>query len=123
MTQMLEGAAATETTNRSGQPQGSRVEVLGRTLVLPGDLLKRYVDVAMRFAIPRRLDGGRWYADLADYPGAPGFRGVWADGESPKACLDTLAEVLQEWIILKLADEDRDLPVVDEIDLSVLLPR
>ena len=38
-------------------------------------------------------------------------------------CLDTLQEVLQEWLILKIADGDLDIPVLDEIDLTVLSQR
>lgn len=101
----------------AGHDTGSRVE-LGRTLVLPGNLLGRYITVAMRRALPRQLEGSdRWFADL------PGFPGALADGESPKECLDTLAEVLQDWLILKLADQDLGLPVVDEIDLTVVCQR
>ena len=94
---------------------GSRVEM--QMVVVPSDLLERYVDVAMRGAVPRTIESGRWYADL------PGFPGVWADGESPKQCLDTLVEVFREWVLLKIADEDRDLPPVDDIDLRALFGR
>jgi hypothetical protein len=31
-----------------------------------------------------------------------------------------VAEVLEDWIILKIADKDKDLPVVDGIDLNFL---
>jgi hypothetical protein len=81
------------------------------------ELLDRYVHVALRRAIPRQLENsGEWYADLG-----PEFRGVWASGPSAKECLDTLAEVLEEWVLLKIADQDRDLPVVDDIDLAFLI--
>lgn len=84
------------------------------TFIVPAGLVDRYLGVAMRRAEPRRIDAGRWYADL------PGFPGVWADGDSPKECLDTLMDVLRDWIFLKLQDGDRDIPVVDEIDLTAL---
>ncbi len=82
---------------------------------VPSGLLERYVSVSMHRAVPERLEDGRWYADL------PGFPGVWADGESAKECLDTLDEVLRDWLFLKLTDRDRDIPVVDEIDLTILI--
>lgn len=86
-----------------------------REVYIPSELLDRYVAVAMRAAIPRHLEGGEtWYADL------PTFPGVWADGPSPKQCLDTLEEVLRDWLLLKIVDQDRDIPVVDEIDLNGL---
>lgn len=81
--------------------------------------LDRYVSLALRDALPRKLesDGGAWYADL------PGFPGVWARGASARECLDGLEEILREWLSLKLADGDRDIPVVDEIALTVLTSR
>jgi predicted RNase H-like HicB family nuclease len=85
-----------------------------REVYVPSELLDRYVAVAMQAAIPRRLEGETWYADL------PRFPGVWADGPSPKQCLDTLEEVLRDWLLLKIVDQDRDIPVVDEIDLNSL---
>jgi predicted RNase H-like HicB family nuclease len=95
------------------RPDVSRVELRG-TLVLPAELLDRYIQVALRSAQPRELEAGHWYADLERFPG------VWADGDSPDACLQTLAEVLKDWTILKIADRDRDLAVIDGIDWSVL---
>ena len=82
--------------------------------MLPAELLKRYIAVALGRARPHELEPGQWYAELELFPG------VWADGDSPKACLDTLAQVLEDWIILKVADGDRDLPIVDGIELTVL---
>lgn len=83
-------------------------------IYLPSEILDRYISVAMRDAIPRQLEDGAWYADL------PRFPGVWANGISPKNCLDTLEEILREWLILKIADVDRDIPIVDDIDLTKL---
>jgi predicted RNase H-like HicB family nuclease len=94
----------------------SNQEGLTDVFMVPSDLLDRYVSVAMRQAEPRKLDeGGRWYADL------PAFPGVWAEGDSPKECLDTLVEVLSEWIFVKLVDGDQDIPMLDEIDLNFLV--
>ena len=83
--------------------------------MVPLDLLDRYVLVAMRSAEPRKLENGQWYADLR------GFPGIWAAAGSPKECLDELDEVLREWIFVKLVDGDRDIPLVDDIDLTCLL--
>ena len=86
------------------------------TIGLPHDLLSRYIYIAMRPAVPEQTEAA-WFCDL------PKFPGVWAEGESVKGCLDTLQEVLQEWLILKIADGDLDIPVLDEIDLTVLSQR
>lgn len=85
-----------------------------REVYIPSELLDRYVTVAMQAAIPQQLEGETWYADL------PNFPGVWADGPSPKQCLDTLEEVLRDWLLLKIVDQDRDIPIVDEINLNAL---
>ncbi len=84
---------------------------------LPGDLMKRYITVALRSAVPKQMDDGKWYCALDQFPG------VWAKEESPKECLDTLEEVLREWLILKIVDRDYDIPVIDEIDLTVVSRR
>jgi predicted RNase H-like HicB family nuclease len=85
-----------------------------RAVYIPSELLGHYLSVAMKAAIPQQLEGENWYADL------PGFPGVWADGLSPKECLDTLEEVLRDWLVIKIVDQDRDIPVVDDIDLNYL---
>ncbi len=84
---------------------------------VPEELLSRYVEVALRRALPRELEPGRWYVDI------DGFPGVWADGDSPRSSLETLAEVLREWLILKIIDKDRDIPIIEDIDLSTLINR
>ena len=86
-------------------------------ITLPGDLVNRYINVALRAALPKPTEGDQWYCALDQFPG------VWAQEPSPKECLDVLAEVLREWLILKIVDRDRDLPVVDQIDLAVVSRR
>ncbi len=79
--------------------------------------MNRYINVALRTALPRQIDGGQWYCALEQFPG------VWAQETSPKECLDILAEVLREWLVLKIVDRDQDIPVVDDIDLAVVSRR
>lgn len=86
-------------------------------IALPEEILDRYVSIALRSAAPRQLEDERWYCALDRFPG------VWADGASLKECLDTLEDVLRDWLVLKLIDKDRDIPVVDEIDLTVISRR
>jgi len=75
-------------------------------------LLDDYKKSAMRRANLKQLEDGAWFADL------PGFPGVWGDGASPEAALATLEEVLAEWLALKIADKDKDIPIVDRINLN-----
>ena len=77
-------------------------------------LILQYAEVAARHARTRELDDGTWLADI------DGFDGVWSNEASPKQALDVLGEVVFEWVILKIRDEDRDLPVLDSIDLNTL---
>jgi len=84
---------------------------------LPEELLKRYIGMALRQATPERMDEQKWYCALDAFPG------VWADGDSVKECLDTLEEVLLDWLLLKIVDGDTDIPVVDDIDWSVISRR
>jgi len=101
---------------RANDPSGWQDE--HSTLVsLPGDLMNRYINVALRAALPRQTDDGQWYCSLDQFPG------VWAQETSPKECLDVLAEVLKEWLVLKIVDGDRDMPVIDDIDLAVVSRR
>lgn len=77
------------------------------------ELIGKYKKLAMQAAKVEQLDDGSWYAEL------PGFPGVWADDEeSAGNALSTLEEVLEDWIVLKIEMNDRDIPIIDEIDLN-----
>ncbi len=57
------------------------------------------------------LEDGTYYAEIPSCPG------VWANEDKKETCKATLQEVLEEWIILKLWDNDA-LPVIKSIDLD-----
>ena len=57
-------------------------------------------------------DDGSFYGEI------PGFQGVWASAATLEDCRNELAEVLEEWIFLHLAD-NTPLPVVNGLKLSV----
>lgn len=46
------------------------------------------------------LDNGVYYGEI------PGLQGVWADGKNLESCRETLKEVLEDWLVLKLRDGD-----------------
>ena len=48
----------------------------------------------------------------------PGFRGVWANEKTTKKCRETLQEVLEDWIVLKLSSRE-SLPAVHGKKLTV----
>lgn len=87
--------------------------IIGMTHI-PASAIERYLLAALRQANIKRLDDGTWYADI------PGLEGVWANHESPLEMLEELQNVLLEWLILKIQDADRDIPVLDEVDLNAL---
>ncbi len=72
----------------------------------------RYVEAAMKDAVYEVLeDDGSVYGEI------PGFCGVYANGLSHQECSRELAEVLDEWLQLRLA-WGREIPIVDGIDLN-----
>ena len=81
---------------------------------LPVQLIRRYARAAASRAVVEQLNGGRWYGEVR------ALRGVWADGDSPSVVRDTLAEVAEEWALIRIERGDRDIPIVDTIDLNVL---
>lgn len=81
---------------------------------LPVQLITRYAKLAALRADTERLESGDWYAEIR------GFPGVWADGASEEEAAKKLESVVRDWALLKIMDGDRDLPVVDLIDLNVL---
>ena len=56
--------------------------------------------------------------DNSFYGEIPGFPGVYANAPTLEACRDELTEVLEEWIMLRIAKRF-SLPVVDGIDLTI----
>lgn len=88
-----------------GRPLPSRVQ--------RGDVLDQYVATAIRGAQPRQLEDGSWFVDLESFPG------VWADDRSPDESLSALAEVLEDWLVLKLQLGDTNIPIVDNINLNL----
>lgn len=76
-------------------------------------MLVRYLDAAMRRAryeiIP---EDGTFYGEI------PGFQGVYASGSTLEGCREELAEVLEEWLFLRIARQ-LPTPVVDGLDLKI----
>jgi len=77
-----------------------------------GGILTSFVDAAMREAIVEKLSDGTFYAEI------PACPGVWAEGKTKKECLETLQEFLEEWLLFKLRDGDRDFPILGGADFN-----
>ena len=80
----------------------------------PG-IITRFITAAMKQTKVEILDDddGRFYGEI------PPCRGVWATGKTKEECLGSLREVLEEWTMFKLRDNDKDFPVLDNVDLNI----
>ena len=76
-------------------------------------MLTNYIGAAMRQARYEILaDDGTFYGEI------PGFAGVYANAATLEACRETLAEVLEEWILFRVS-RSLPLPVVEGIELAI----
>lgn len=89
----------------------ARVPLLRKTI--PEALFRRYMNAAMHRA-HAELEDGVWFAEI------PGFSGLWGEGQNKEAALSDLSEALDDWLILKIEDEDRDLPLLENMNLNVI---
>ncbi len=75
-------------------------------------MLRDYLSAAMRKAkyeiIP---DDGTYYGEI------PGFKGVYSNSENLEDCRNELEEVLEEWLLYRIANS-LQVPVVNGIDLK-----
>ncbi len=75
-------------------------------------MLTRFLDRALRRAHYRQVDGGTFCATVR------GLRGVIATGPSLEACRDELAEVIEEWVLVRVARGLR-VPPLDGVTVEV----
>ncbi|WP_233423073.1 MULTISPECIES: type II toxin-antitoxin system HicB family antitoxin [Planktothrix] len=80
-----------------------------KTLVM----LTKYLQAALHKAKYKILtDDGTFFGEI------PGFQGLWANADALETCREELAEVLEDWILLRIS-QNLPLPVVDGIELSI----
>ncbi len=75
-------------------------------------MLTRYIREAMKRARFKTLDNGTCFGEI------PGLAGVWANEAAADACREVLQEVLEEWLILKISDND-PIPRLGRVSLSL----
>ena len=73
-------------------------------------MLTEYIQAALRKANYKKLDDDSWFAEI------PGFQGVWANEKTVEECRYELCEVIEEWLMLKIRDND-PIPVVDRLEI------
>lgn len=64
-------------------------------------MLTDYIVQKLNRAKYKILDNGDYFGEI------PGLQGVWASEKTLEKCRQTLREVLEEWLILKLQDKDK----------------
>lgn len=75
-------------------------------------MIREYVDEALRRAHYDKLDDGTFCAEVAD------LQGVLATGATLEACRDQLAEVVEEWVLVRVA-RGLAVPALDAIEVKV----
>ena len=76
-------------------------------------MLTDYIAAAMRHAKYEIFsEDGTYYGEI------PECRGVWANCPTLEACREELQEVLEDWIMIRIADH-LPLPVIDNIELNI----
>lgn len=75
-------------------------------------MIRDYVDEALRRAKYDKLDDGTLYAEV------PELRGVLASAETLEACRSQLAEVIEEWILVRVA-RGLDVPRLGNLEVRV----
>ncbi|MGH7900721.1 MAG: type II toxin-antitoxin system HicB family antitoxin [Thermodesulfobacteriota bacterium] len=76
-------------------------------------MLTKYINSAMEKAHYEILEESRTY-----YSSIPGFKGVWAEGETLEACRQELQDVLEEWIIIRLK-RGLSVPALKGVELKI----
>ena len=79
-------------------------------------MLSEYLAAAMRHAHYQILeDTGEYYGEI------PGFQGVWASASTLEECREELGEVLEDWLLFRVA-EHLELPEVDGLRITIQAP-
>jgi predicted RNase H-like HicB family nuclease len=75
-------------------------------------MLTRYIHEAMRRAHYKTLENGAFLGQI------PGLAGVWASEGTLEECRRVLQEVLKEWLVLKIRDND-PIPRIGRVSLPL----
>jgi predicted RNase H-like HicB family nuclease len=76
-------------------------------------MLLKYIKTALQHAKYEILE-----EDNSFYGEIPGFNGVYAHATSLEKCGDELAEVLEEWILLRI-HKNLPLPIIENLELKI----
>ena len=79
-------------------------------------MIRQYLEQALRMARYDKLEDGTYYGEVSR------LRGVLASGETLEACREQLAEVVEEWILVRVA-KGLDVPRLGKVGVRVTLSR
>jgi predicted RNase H-like HicB family nuclease len=74
-------------------------------------MITEYIAKAMARAEVKQLEDGTYFASV------PGLQGPWGNGSTKEECLGELREVLEEWLVASLRDDD-ELPEIEGVSLN-----
>ena len=75
-------------------------------------MIREYIDRALHRATYDKLDDGTFAGEV------PGLQGVLAHAETLEACREQLAEVIEEWVLVRVS-RGLTVPAVDGVTVSV----
>jgi predicted RNase H-like HicB family nuclease len=75
-------------------------------------MIRQYVDRALRRARYDKLDDGTYCAEVSE------LQGVLATGMTLEDCRDQLAEVVEEWVLVRVS-QGLEVPALDDIEVKV----
>ncbi len=75
-------------------------------------MILRYIETAIKKAEYKKLEDETWFGEI------PELKGVWATGNSIESCREELIEVLEEWLLLKIKDDD-PIPTLNGVEVSL----
>jgi predicted RNase H-like HicB family nuclease len=76
-------------------------------------MIRQYVEEALRTARYEKLDDGTFYGEV------PRLRGVLATAQTLEECRDQLAEVVEEWVLVRVA-KGLAVPPLGKIGIKVI---
>ncbi len=64
-------------------------------------MLSEYIAKKLKQAKYKLLKDGSYFGEI------PGLKGVWADAKNLEDCRGELQEVLEDWLLLKVRDQEK----------------
>ena len=74
-------------------------------------MLTEYIEKAMKRAVYEEIEEGGFFGHI------PELKGPWAEGATKKECQANLRQVLEEWLVLALREDD-ELAEIEGVSLN-----